>query len=533
MNDPMCRVRGSSNIRQHNGSHQYCQKRYPNPCKNDNPAPMPLSFYVRQAYMARPAVSSGFTAISAPGIKPARANLAVDILLSPGPLSFRCGNHPIPEVECGYNLSTSTRHSGGDDGGVDGGGGSGSGGGVRSTASPLLRVVSTERGRRLQPASAAADVEGARGGVDEGKCRRDRRRLQLGEREGALISGGMGRTRKEEEEREEKGRYGDGPGAWRERGVTRKEHEEQRGGQSVGRSTHAREDASVRKGIAAAAAADPSIGVGVLSGAETEVSPFVRCREDDSRRDNVSDGPVASRDGSVAARARTVARKMSENDHPTSSSGRVWVFHNLMAKRGFERQRLPGVAGWLANSSLALLAPDIFFSLAEPAQPPSFFSADHLQKRGRTSDDGTGKAAVGTNYIAGSSSSSRTGSSGGGGFYSVLPMNALGGGRRDPGIPEVDTGAEVAPLRNPAATMGGGSGVDGANEEKEEGKEEEEEERLLVFSFYRAFDGESGSPVAHAEGNASSLAAAASVLLLLGDGPEGGNDFPPITHATL
>lgn len=60
-----------------------------------------------------------------------------------------------------------------------------------------------------------------------------------------------------------------------------------------------------------------------------------------------------------------------------------------------------------------------------------------------------------------------------------------------------------------------------------------DEESTMVFVFHRAFDSITGLPVAHSEGNASSLAAAVSVLLLLGDGPEGGNDFPPITHATL
>ncbi|CAM9410828.1 unnamed protein product [Ectocarpus sp. 4 AP-2014] len=55
----------------------------------------------------------------------------------------------------------------------------------------------------------------------------------------------------------------------------------------------------------------------------------------------------------------------------------------------------------------------------------------------------------------------------------------------------------------------------------------------LLFRFHRAFDGFSGLPLSGPEGNSSSLAAAASILLLLGDAPDGGNDFPPITHATL
>lgn len=54
-----------------------------------------------------------------------------------------------------------------------------------------------------------------------------------------------------------------------------------------------------------------------------------------------------------------------------------------------------------------------------------------------------------------------------------------------------------------------------------------------AFRFHRAFDANSGLPLPDAEGNASSLAAATSMLLLLGDGPHGGNSFPPITHATL
>ena len=54
-----------------------------------------------------------------------------------------------------------------------------------------------------------------------------------------------------------------------------------------------------------------------------------------------------------------------------------------------------------------------------------------------------------------------------------------------------------------------------------------------AFLFHRAFDSETGLPVAHAEGNSSSLSAATSVLLLLGDGPDATNNFPPIAHATL
>ncbi|CAN0266859.1 unnamed protein product, partial [Ectocarpus fasciculatus] len=54
-----------------------------------------------------------------------------------------------------------------------------------------------------------------------------------------------------------------------------------------------------------------------------------------------------------------------------------------------------------------------------------------------------------------------------------------------------------------------------------------------LFRFHRAFDGVTGLPLPGPEGNSSSLAAAASILLLLGDVPDGGNDFPPITHATL
>lgn len=53
------------------------------------------------------------------------------------------------------------------------------------------------------------------------------------------------------------------------------------------------------------------------------------------------------------------------------------------------------------------------------------------------------------------------------------------------------------------------------------------------FFFHRVFDAVSGLPMPDPQGNCSSLAAASSVLLALGDGPEGGNDFPPIAHATL
>lgn len=54
-----------------------------------------------------------------------------------------------------------------------------------------------------------------------------------------------------------------------------------------------------------------------------------------------------------------------------------------------------------------------------------------------------------------------------------------------------------------------------------------------VFRFHRAFDGDSGLPLPGPEGNSSSVAASVWLLLLLGDEPDGGNDFPPITHATL
>ncbi|CAM9793256.1 unnamed protein product [Scytosiphon promiscuus] len=65
----------------------------------------------------------------------------------------------------------------------------------------------------------------------------------------------------------------------------------------------------------------------------------------------------------------------------------------------------------------------------------------------------------------------------------------------------------------------------------DDGSDDDDDEFLL--RFHRGFDGTTGLPLPGAEGNRSSLAAAVSVLLLLGDVPDGGNDFPPITHATL
>lgn len=85
---------------------------------------------------------------------------------------------------------------------------------------------------------------------------------------------------------------------------------------------------------------------------------------------------------------------------------------------------------------------------------------------------------------------------------------------------------------------GGGGGGGGTYGEFVDGDDydyeyDDDDDNVSVFRFHRGFDGESGLPLAGAEGNRSSLAAAVSVLLLLGDEPDGGNDFPPITHATL
>ncbi|CAM9637009.1 unnamed protein product [Discosporangium mesarthrocarpum] len=51
--------------------------------------------------------------------------------------------------------------------------------------------------------------------------------------------------------------------------------------------------------------------------------------------------------------------------------------------------------------------------------------------------------------------------------------------------------------------------------------------------FARVFDAETGEVWPDGHGNASSLSAAAAVLFMLGDAPEGEEDFPPVTHAVL
>lgn len=170
------------------------------------------------------------------------------------------------------------------------------------------------------------------------------------------------------------------------------------------------------------------------------------------------DGPVAGGGGYGQPLGR-------ENGQEGAASGtrRVWVLHNFLAQRGLDRQGLPGLAVWLANSTLSLLAPDLLVC-----------------------EDDIGVAA-------GPSEAFRSGADG-----RIRVDFDLRGGEGESG-------------------GGGGSGDIAGG----------------VFRFHRAFDGDSGLPLPSAEGNSSSLAAAASVLLLLGDGPDGDNEFPPITHATL
>lgn len=153
---------------------------------------------------------------------------------------------------------------------------------------------------------------------------------------------------------------------------------------------------------------------------------------------------------------------------------RVWVLHNILAARGLGQQALLGVSVWLANSTLSLIAPD---------HPP--VDADDL------STFAEGEKVVGRD--------------------NDNDNNDNGNPRRS------GVGTEDERFRR----LGGADVGNGSSSSSS------------WFRFHRAFDASSGLPLPDAEGNASSIAAATSVLLLLGDGPHGGNNFPPITHATL
>eukprot|EP00903_Cladosiphon_okamuranus_P016301 g15033.t1 len=278
------------------------------------------------SFFVRPSTSAAFSVLLSPGLDRFKEDSVVDTLLSPGEVSFRCGDHPVVDLECGYNGNGSSR-SDGVDIGVVGGGGDG---------------------------SVPVYGEASGGGGDVG---------------GAAVL------------------FDPSAEVW-----ARKAAEE------------------------AARQAGAAVQRRILEG---------------------PDGTAGMRGGDVDAGP---GEEGQDGDLTAGAEGarRVWVLHNFLAVRGFHRHQLNGIAAWLANSTLSLLAPD-------PAP------ADSYHHYGDWSGD---------------------------------------------------------------AGCGNGSVVD-------------------AFRFHRAFDGDSGMPLPGREGNSSSVAASVWVLLLLGDEPDGGNDFPPITHATL
>lgn len=288
----------------------------------------------------RPATSSDFSGLLAPGVPLGYSLSAVDLLLNSGPLSFRCGEHPVPDIECSHASPDET-----DDGTDEG--------------------MSNER----TPGDTGGD---ASNGVVGGSVRSN------------AISG-----------------------KWL-------------GGSGVSQGSHG--------GV---------VNSGFPSGEADVVDATRALRE-------------------IVVETRLGKPLPEERSALLLKARKVEVFENLMAKRGFEEHELVGLTSWLANSTLALLAPGV-------------------------------RVAPGIEE------------------WAVAPS--------------VDEGVSTIPEGRGTVSM---ASVDDAPASG-----------VTSFVFHRAFGADSGLPVPDVEGNSSSLAAAVSVLLILGDGPERGNSFPPITHATL
>lgn len=195
------------------------------------------------------------------------------------------------------------------------------------------------------------------------------------------------------------------------------------------------------------------------------------------------------------------SQEEAEREPPHQSQGGVWVLHNYLARRGLAYQSLPGLSVWLANSTLSLLAPDLSLSISMSmplAMVVEKFDVGPAGQELLLYDD-----ELMVLFEA---------------QYSVEEQQhqvaAASGGGFDHSWDVVGVGGDSSGIGGGGETYVGNNG--GAS-----------------LRFNRVFDGKTGLPMPHAEGNCSSLAAAVSVLLLLGDGPDGGNDFPPITHATL
>lgn len=350
--------------------------------------------------------------------------MALDVLLSAGSLSFRCGDHPVPDVECGYNITKRIEGDGESGGDYDG----------VVVGLPYTNGDPSQESM-LQETYATRVLPLASNPVDQ---------REFFPRHDAAARG----VRQE-----------DGPWeGWRAESATSEEFP----------------------------------------------TPTERHVE----------GPLAA--GKIGGGVRATAAATAENR-------RVWVLHNLLAKRGFDRQGFLGIASWLANSTLALLAPDIAFM--ESMESPLMFSAE---KRHEHSVAFTGRR----NYKGGENIDVRPAGGGVEGGKTTAEGREFWAGGLGGGVGESLTRSRFeTPLRasfpdrsriTSSMNIPLGAAVD------ERGNDDQ-----LEFLFYRGFDSESGLPLPDAEGNSSSLAAAASVLLLLGDGPDGGNDFPPITHATL
>ena len=448
--------------------------------------------------------------------------------MSPGELSFRCENHPVPEVECGFADSGGGRGIGvsgdsrrGSGGGTDGGGSSGGGGvggggvggggvgggGERDGMLPAAsesaaearvdaavgqavakRITTAGEGAVAVDTDGSIGVGGGGGDGDAGGSFSAAVKSAAAARFGAVgeeVIGG------EEVIEEKVGAEEEGAAAAIATTATAGAEEEGEAAAvpttATGRETGRRSRGSRSKTLphvvgAGAGSAAGQEDLKPNEGESDEAGREGRALRGGEGEGGAVEGGAVGGEGYQQSRHPCLAAGACVTDGKSSvpSSGqrtgeesdgvRVWVLHNLLAARGLGQQSLLGLSAWLANSTLSLIVPDE--SMAEPR----IFAEGELVDEPRPFAGGEGSLDNDNVRWFGAEDERF-------GVFFSLPD----------GVAVNDS----------------------------------------LFRFHRVFEAKSGLPLPDAEGNSSSLAAAASVLLLLGDGPDGGNTFPPITHATL
>ncbi|CAM9953605.1 unnamed protein product, partial [Phaeothamnion confervicola] len=190
--------------------------------------------------------------------------------------------------------------------------------------------------------------------------------------------------------------------------------------------------------------------------------------------------PPLAKDSFRCARYPIVEEPCNTGDGCGVNAGgseRVWLLHNLLAQRALQRQAERALTHWLTNSTVALICQSGVVGAAAGVGAPEAPAVAATPPHATASADVSGAVSAAE-------------------WTANHPLRAE--------RLASDTGSSAG------AAAGG---------------------PCASCTFSRVFDGITGAAVVDAQGGNTTLAAAIAILLLLSDGPEVLESYPPISHA--